>query len=50
MVNEIEDSLRKERAASTLGREIMTDIVITSIGTGLIVLAILLAGQGLSLS
>jgi hypothetical protein len=52
MSNEIGDeglgAPREESAAGSLGREILMDIAMTTIGTGLVVLAIVLAAQGLS--
>ena len=54
MLTEIDDergaTSRAESADDSLGREILTDIVMTGIGTSLVVLAIVLAAQGLSVS
>jgi|HubBroStandDraft_1064217.scaffolds.fasta_scaffold07340_6 hypothetical protein len=54
MLNEIDDrrgeTLRSESATGSLGREILIDIAMTSIGTGLVLLAIVLSAQGLSVS
>jgi hypothetical protein len=54
MIDEITDKrsvpFAQERRAGSLGLEIVTDIALTGIGTGLVALAILLAAQGLSVS
>ena len=54
MLTEIDDergaTSRAESADDSLGREILTDIVMTSVGAGLVVLAIVLTAQGLSVS
>ena len=41
---------RQEGAGDSLGREIMTDILITTAGAGLVILAVLLAAQDLSVN
>ena len=54
MLHEIDDKRlgapREESPAGSLGREILMDIALTTIGTGLVVLAIVLAAHGLSVS
>jgi hypothetical protein len=53
MLHEIEDTRRdrrwQERKASPSGREIMTDIAITTAGVGMVILAVLLAAHGVFL-
>jgi len=54
MLNEIDDQRgeapRRDSVTGSLGREILTDVVMTSIGTGLVLLAIVLTAQGLRVS
>jgi hypothetical protein len=54
MLHEIDDKRarepRAESAARSLCREILIDVAMTAIGTGLVALAIILAAQGLSIS